>query len=319
MLREDIVGASSASAEFLGTLLLQLFAGSTLVPLRIAAVFAALMATFARHSGGHLNPGISLAAALSGHLAWAPAAMYMLAQAVSLLLRMAWAPAAMYMLAQVLGALAGAALQVLLTPGLSFGATYEPSCHAPAQGLGGTPLFFWEALAAFVFVYAAYPALFVRPSYGSFGPLYVGLALFAVLSTGGAFTGMSPLNPAMSFAGTLVYDCEWRYVWMYVLGQYTGAGLAALLAVGVYGIGPMYLSEAERANYVALHGGPETGLSGGAGGMLSGQQQGGVAAPAGSQGMGVGMGTAGQQQGGVAAPAGSQGVAMSSAGVAGTF
>ncbi|WIA44484.1 hypothetical protein OEZ86_007228 [Tetradesmus obliquus] len=80
MLREDIVGASSASAEFLGTLLLQLFAGSTLVPLRIAAVFAALMATFARHSGGHLNPGISLAAALSGHLAWAPAAMYMLAQ-----------------------------------------------------------------------------------------------------------------------------------------------------------------------------------------------------------------------------------------------
>ncbi|WIA40572.1 hypothetical protein OEZ86_013913 [Tetradesmus obliquus] len=260
MLREDIVGASSASAEFLGTLLLQLFAGSTLVPLRIAAVFAALMATFARHSGGHLNPGISLAAALSGHLAWAPAAMYMLAQAVSLLLRMAWAPAAMYML---------------------------------AQGLGGTPLFFWEALAAFVFVYAAYPALFVRPSYGSFGPLYVGLALFAVLSTGGAFTGMSPLNPAMSFAGTLVYDCEWRYVWMYVLGQYTGAGLAALLAVGVYGIGPMYLSEAERANYVALHGGPETGLSGGAGGMLSGQQQGGVAAPAGSQGMGVGMGTAG--------------------------
>lgn len=265
MLREDIVGASSASAEFLGTMLLQLFAGSTLVPLRIAAVFAALMATFARHSGGHLNPGISLAAALSGHLAWGAAAMYMLAQ--------------------VLGALAGAALQVLLTPGISFGATYEPSCHAPAQGLGGTPLFFWEALAAFVFVYAAYPALFVRPSYGSFGPLYVGLALFAVLSTGGAFTGMSPLNPAMSFAGTLVYDCEWRYVWMYVLGQYTGAGLAALLAVGVYGIGPMYLSEAERANYVALHGGPETGLSGGAGGMLSGQQQAGVAAPAGSQGM----------------------------------
>jgi glycerol uptake facilitator-like aquaporin len=53
------------------------------------------------------------------------------------------------------------------------------------QGLGGTPLFFWEVLATFVFVCIAYPALFVRPSYGSFGPLYVGLALFAVLSTGG--------------------------------------------------------------------------------------------------------------------------------------
>jgi heme/copper-type cytochrome/quinol oxidase subunit 1 len=52
------------------------------------------------------------------------------------------------------------------------------------QGLGGTPLFFWETLATFVFVYIAYPALFARPSYGSFGPLYVGLALFAVLATG---------------------------------------------------------------------------------------------------------------------------------------
>jgi hypothetical protein len=38
------------------------------------------VATFARHSGGHLNPAISLAAALSGHMAWGAAGMYMLAQ-----------------------------------------------------------------------------------------------------------------------------------------------------------------------------------------------------------------------------------------------
>eukprot|EP00882_Tetradesmus_deserticola_P000436 GHRQ01000480.1.p1 GENE.GHRQ01000480.1~~GHRQ01000480.1.p1 ORF type:complete len:283 (+),score=115.52 GHRQ01000480.1:743-1591(+) len=263
MLREDMFSASSAFAEFMGTLLLQLFAGSTSQPMRIAAVFAALMATFARHSGGHLNPAISLAAALSGH--------------------MAWASAGFYMLAQVLGAVAGAALQVLLTPGLSFGTTYDPSCHAPAQGLGGTPLFVWETLATFVFVYIAYPALFARPSYGSLGPLYVGLALFGVLSTGGAYTGFSPLNPALTFAGSLVFNCVWRHMWMYLLAQATGGGLAALLACGVYGLGPMYLSEAERAHYVALHGAPETGLSGGATGMLSGQQQAG--APVGEQGM----------------------------------
>jgi hypothetical protein len=65
---------------------------------------------------------------------------------------------------------------------------------------------------------------------------------------------------------------------------HAGAGLAALLASGVYGIGPMYLTEAERANYIALHGGPETGLSGAVTGMLSGQQQGMAAAPAGAQG-----------------------------------
>jgi hypothetical protein len=44
------------------------------------------VATFARHSGGHLNPAISLAAALSGHMAWGSAAMYMLAQVCVLLL-----------------------------------------------------------------------------------------------------------------------------------------------------------------------------------------------------------------------------------------
>jgi hypothetical protein len=70
----------------------------------------------------------------------------------------------------------------------------------------------------------------------------------------------------------------------FILLLRAGAGLAALLASGVYGIGPMYLSEAQRANYIALHGGPETGLSGAATGMLSGQQQAGVAAPAGVPG-----------------------------------
>lgn len=67
-----------------------------------------------------------------------------------------------------------------------------------------------------------------------------------------------------------------------------GAGLAALLAVGVYGVGPMYMTEAERSDYMALSGGPETGLSGGAGGVLTGQQAG---APAGSPGTTMSTGT----------------------------
>lgn len=53
---------------------------------------------------------------------------------------------------QVLGALTGAALQVLITPGLHFGSTFAPSCHVPVAGLGGTPLYIWETLGAFVFV-----------------------------------------------------------------------------------------------------------------------------------------------------------------------
>lgn len=90
---------------------------------------------------------------------------------------------------QVLGAIAGAAVQVIITPSLAFFQPYDPSCHQPMTGLGGTPLYFWETLAAFVFVYVAYPALFARPNYGSIGPLFVGLALFGVLSTGECWFG----------------------------------------------------------------------------------------------------------------------------------
>lgn len=54
--------------------------------------------------------------------------------------------------AQVVGALAGAALQVMITPGLHFGTPFLPSCHVPITGMGGTPLYIWETLAAFVFV-----------------------------------------------------------------------------------------------------------------------------------------------------------------------
>lgn len=37
-------------------------------------------ASFARHSGGHLNPVLSLAAALSGHLTWFTTLIYIVAQ-----------------------------------------------------------------------------------------------------------------------------------------------------------------------------------------------------------------------------------------------
>lgn len=52
---------------------------------------------------------------------------------------------------------------------------------------------------------------------------------------GGQFTGLSPLNPAVTLSSALVFGCFWRYSWMYGLGQLTGAGLAAVLAVYLYG------------------------------------------------------------------------------------
>ena len=39
-------------------------------------------------------------------------------------------------------------------------------------------------------------------------------AIQLFLCAGGQFTGMSPLNPAITFASSLVFDCFWRYSWM---------------------------------------------------------------------------------------------------------
>lgn len=47
---------------------------------------------------------------------------------------------------------------------------------------------------------------------------------------------------------------------MYWLAQLTGAGVAALLGVGVFGVGPGYLPEEDREGYTALSGGREAGL-----------------------------------------------------------
>lgn len=50
-----------------------------------------------------------------------------------------------------------------------------------------------------------------------------------------------------------IFDCFWRYSWMYWLAQLTGAGLAALLAVFIYGRGPFLLDEEQRNTYFASY------------------------------------------------------------------
>jgi hypothetical protein len=52
----------------------------------------------------------------------------------------------------VLGALCGAAIQGRIIPGAAWGHAFAPACHAPLEGLGGTGLYLWETIAAFVFV-----------------------------------------------------------------------------------------------------------------------------------------------------------------------
>lgn len=232
-----------------------------------------------------------------------------------------------------MGTLAGTSLLLMIVPGLHFGDAKAAACHGPAHGMGGTSLFLWEALLAFIFVFVLYGeraggaaagwgcnvaglvcrhwlprgtcmsccrfshfcvpinppgAIMHPPGHGALAPISAGVTLFACLAagelregsrlarcahsaahsgavcmrtcewwflsfapnahfsmhppctspsplSGGQFTGMSPLNPAITLASTLLFDCYWRYSWMYLLAQVTGAGLAAGLAAFIYG------------------------------------------------------------------------------------
>jgi len=40
----------------------------------------------------------------------------------------------------------------------------------------------------------------------------------------GSYTGYSPLNPAVTIASSIVFNCAWRYMWKYLLAQVGGRG-----------------------------------------------------------------------------------------------
>ena len=63
---------------------------------------------------------------------------------------------------------------------------------------------------------------------------------------GGAFTGHSPVNPARLIASTLIFNCAWRWSYVYLLAQLLGTGLAILAVHAVYGRGEYFSSNRER-------------------------------------------------------------------------
>ncbi|CAI9297903.1 unnamed protein product [Lactuca saligna] len=81
----------------------------------------------------------------------------------------------------------------------------------------------------FGLVYTVY-ATAVDPKKGDLGiiaPLAIGFIVGANILAGGAFDGAS-MNPAVSF-GPAVVSWTWNSHWVYWLGPFVGAGIAALV------------------------------------------------------------------------------------------
>nr|BAD90703.1 tonoplast intrinsic protein 1;2 [Mimosa pudica] len=166
------------------------------------ALFVAV-AVGANISGGHVNPAVTFGAFVGGHIS---------------LLR-----SILYWIAQLLGCVVACLLLKFATGGL------ETSAFALSAGVGAWNAVVFEIVMTFGLVYTVY-ATAVDPKKGDIGiiaPIAIGFIVGANILAGGAFDGAS-MNPAVSF-GPAVVSWTWANHWVYWLGPFVGAGIAALV------------------------------------------------------------------------------------------
>lgn len=247
ILADDPLQMSPPLAEFIGTALLILLGNGVVATVLLdqskgrgggwivitagwaMAVFVAVFSV-ARVSGAHLNPAVSLAMALEGHLSWG-----MFPQ---------------YVAAQMLGAMAGSALVWVAylphwrpteDPGLKRAAF----CTSPAVRNVPANLV-CEIIGTFVLIFGVFcmkgasgapeNASIFPIDLGALGALPVGLLVFAIgLSLGGP-TGYA-INPARDLGPRVMHallpvvgkgGSDWGYAWIPVVGPLIGAALASL-------------------------------------------------------------------------------------------
>jgi aquaporin Z len=216
-------------AEFLGTLILVLFGCGSVVlgaeqigQLGIALAFGfsivALAYGLGPISGGHVNPAVSLAVFLAGRMT----ARDMLG----------------YWGAQFLGALAGAALIVVISgQNVMLGQNGWSPVGTHGFGLMGAAVFEVVMTAIFVTVILGSTGPGASPG---FAGLAIGLTLAGIHIVGIQVTGVS-VNPARSFGPAVLAGGEAiSQLWLFFVAPLTGAVLGALpFRLGLLGPRPL--------------------------------------------------------------------------------
>ncbi|KAB1217952.1 Aquaporin TIP1-3 [Morella rubra] len=188
--------------------------GSTTPAGLVAAALAHAFALFvavsvgANISGGHVNPAVTFGAFIGGNIS---------------LLR-----SILYWIAQLLGSVVACLLLKFATGGL------ETSAFALSSGVGVWNAVVLEIVMTFGLVYTVY-ATAVDPKKGNVGivaPIAIGFIVGANILAGGAFDGAS-MNPAVSF-GPAVVSWSWSNHWVYWVGPFIGAGIAAIIYDNIF-------------------------------------------------------------------------------------
>jgi aquaporin TIP len=169
------------------------------------------VATTANISGGHINPAVSFAAALTGKIKVSTGLLYVAAQ------------------------LLGAVCASLLLKGIIAG-PYEAGLgahsinqtllyHRVASGAGAALLV--EIALTFALVWVVFATAIDPKGPRHLAPAAIGLVIMADHFIGVPLTGAS-MNPARSFGPALVAN-QWADHWVYWLGPLIGAAIAALV------------------------------------------------------------------------------------------
>lgn len=204
----------------------------------------AAIAIIGNVSGGHINPAVTLGAAIAGRLRWADVPVY-------------W-------LAQVLGAtIAGAVLRAVLPSGMptatgkdSAAALFSTGAngYGTSAGLGSasagaiditlTSALIIEVVLTMILV-AVVLAVTTTRAASNLTPLWVGLTITVTLLVATPFTGGS-VNPARSL-GIAFFAEPWalKQVWAFVVAPLAGAVLAGLVArIAALGAAPVAVEDA---------------------------------------------------------------------------
>jgi aquaporin Z len=194
--------------EFIGTFFLVLTIGMVVIggtgdfaPLAIGSILMVMIFAGGHISGGHYNPAVTLAVLLRGKISVRDAVPYMIVQILG-------AAVASYVVLYLLNDKIpdNAAVMVNTTKGL---------------------------LAEFIGTFAlAYVVLNVATAKGTIGNSFYGLAIgFTVLAMALALGGISggAFNPAVALGISLMKLESWSSIWVYLVGCFGGASLAALV------------------------------------------------------------------------------------------
>ena len=209
--------------EFLGTffflfvIALIAVTGSLFTPLVIGAALVVVVYMGGHVSGAHYNPAVTLALLLKKKCSAVEAGAYVAAQVIAGL--------AAFMLAYYLTG---------TTPGI-----------APGSGVEALKAVIVEVIFTTMLCLVVLNVATAKANAGnSFYGIAIGFTIVAAAFAGGPISG-GAFNPAVGISATvtkaLFQSGEWTHLWIYLVGPFIGA----LLAAAVYGIQNPELATAE--------------------------------------------------------------------------